>query len=554
MKKIMMLFAMTFLSVNGWGNSYKVLKFELLYANAGTQNFKGQIDLANSLGINESIVSQNTSYDYTTAHFQFEWKIPEYRSYLVGFKPGEEVNQENVGAKLLFQYCSSWFDPYEKSNVIDYKVNLLELDLATKTLKYDFDLANNYQCYSIGCKYSPKVFAVVVLNVSYPVPEETVLYSDSLLRGPNTYLFTGDGPESQSNAKVNMHYARGDNTMINVSVPWGPNTTGTHVKLMLFANGNASAYNGMDLTGYSQITFRARSISGAKLHTHIGTAEDSEQKYLGLIPLNMQWKDFAFDISDLKNPSDINSLIWFVLDKNTNPFYSINGPAQEFEIDDIKLIRKQLPIERKWALRDPEVNGAWNWSSTWTTGTTRLNNLNQWGDAEFLTYGTGGEFGWTNHTLAMQWNHSGDGAGGVIVTTSRSNEGINPNSQEDRDAGKDVSNTTELRFNAWRSDPDPNGHNIVQLYIKLHDSHGNESYSTYLNNHTKESTPGFGMHPNRGSFIPVKSNEYAIPLFYFDNGIIDFKNIVSVEFFVDRGIYNMNDLIEVKNLRFHKRN
>ncbi len=182
-----------------------------------------------------------------------------------------------------------------------------------------------------------------------------------------------------------------------------------------------------------------------------------------------------------------------------------------------------------------------------------FDNLNEWGDVEFITYGTGGEFGWTK---TIQLPCSGiipeTEQEDAVVTTSSSEEGINPNSSEDRDAGKDVSRTTELRFNAWKSDPDSTTSDIIQLNIKLHDSHGNESRIAYVNNCRKECTSGTGMHPDRQSFISVKPCEYVIPLSDFDNGIIDFSNIVSVEFFLDDDIYNMSGLIEVQNLRFHK--
>ncbi len=135
------------------------------------QNFHGQIDLTKSLNIYESIVSEKTSSAYTMANFNIEGRyLPDWH-YVASFKPGEEFNEENVGVKLFFQIDSWNYVPQEEeSDIIDYQVNSLELDLSTKTLKYDFNLSNWLQC-NQHC-YTPKVVAVLVLNVSYPVPEE----------------------------------------------------------------------------------------------------------------------------------------------------------------------------------------------------------------------------------------------------------------------------------------------------------------------------------------------------------------------------------------------
>ena len=118
----------------------------------------------------------------------------------------------------------------------------------------------------------------------------------------------------------------------------------------------------------------------------------------------------------------------------------------------------------KWAFDDANASGTWNWSSTWNGGGTTL----VVGPYNDLACSTTEKYAGTSSVM-FNFNHVGGGgyAGGSI-TTKPGGTGVEPTSQAERDAGKDVSTFNKLEFYI-------KGDTTSKARIKIRDTSGNET-------------------------------------------------------------------------------
>src|SRR5687767_9539312 len=94
---------------------------------------------------------------------------------------------------------------------------------------------------------------------------------------------------------------------------------GSHWKLMLFANGNAAVFNGVDLREYDRLVFQAKASRNVTLLGGFGTGDDSGHVGLPAMALTTNYQQFEIDLSAI-NRRDINTLLWVYLHKFANPF------------------------------------------------------------------------------------------------------------------------------------------------------------------------------------------------------------------------------------------
>jgi hypothetical protein len=189
----------------------------------------------------------------------------------------------------------------------------------------------------------------IAARTSAVTPDVLTVYSatgSGLQYGANNYLIAGNGLEQYLIVDFHSQYFGAEKINIRYPnpgplIPVAPNL---HWKLMLFANGNTPAYNGIDLSGYTKLVVQAKSNAKAKLNVNFGTADDSGMKNLGIISFNDSqyetvntFKTYEFDISDV-NKSDINTLVYFVFESNNNMAPGRGGYAWfEFDIANITL-------------------------------------------------------------------------------------------------------------------------------------------------------------------------------------------------------------------------
>jgi hypothetical protein len=102
---------------------------------------------------------------------------------------------------------------------------------------------------------------------------------------------------------------------------------------MLFANGSAAAYDGIDLRGYDRLVFYAKASRDVVLQGAFGTGDDSDVLGLGNMHLTNWYQRFELDIAGL-DLSDINTFLWVYLHKSQNPFDFTNVSVY---LDDIRL-------------------------------------------------------------------------------------------------------------------------------------------------------------------------------------------------------------------------
>ncbi len=191
--------------------------------------------------------------------------------------------------------------------------------------------------YSYGTTYVPTLRGfqsyVVYSNLENLSADELLVYSDSLSFGADRYLLTGDGQEVSTSVDFTSSEAAVGSAAIELHTESDAGT-GSHYKLMLFANGDAAGFSGIDLSGYSKLSFRAKASRNVVLQGAFGTQDDSASKGLGALTVTTEYQTFTLDVSDL-DLTDVNTLLWLYVHKAHNAF---DWSGLSVYLDDIKLI------------------------------------------------------------------------------------------------------------------------------------------------------------------------------------------------------------------------
>lgn len=190
--------------------------------------------------------------------------------------------------------------------------------------------------YSYGATYVPTFRGfqsfVIYANLTSSTKLGTI-YDDSLNYGANNFLLTGDGPETFTTVSFDAPSALEGQNAIKISTSQDADS-GTHWKLMLFANGSAAGYPGVDLRGYDSIAFYAKANRPVVLNGAFGTGDDSAQR--GFVPLELstEYQRYELDLSGL-DLSDVNTFVWLYMHKNQNAF---DYAGVSVYLDDVKLL------------------------------------------------------------------------------------------------------------------------------------------------------------------------------------------------------------------------
>jgi hypothetical protein len=159
------------------------------------------------------------------------------------------------------------------------------------------------------------------------------VYDDELRFGRGNYLLTGDGPEQGATLELAASdAAEGERA---IAVHTGADAGGSHWKLMLFANGHAAGFAGIDLRGYDRLVFHARASRDVVLVGGFGTADDSGSQAIPAVEVSTEYRRFEIDLSQVDR-TDINTPFWIFAHRAYNP----GGIADlSVHLDGIELVR-----------------------------------------------------------------------------------------------------------------------------------------------------------------------------------------------------------------------
>lgn len=202
---------------------------------------------------------------------------------------------------------------------------------------YDSNSSSVDLSYSYNTTYVPTYRGfqsfVIYSNLEKVSSGDLVIYDDALAFGDNRYLLTGDGQQEHTEVFFDSAEAASGESAIEVHT-FQDAGVGSHYKLMLFANGSAAAFDGVDLTGYDKLSFKAKASQNVLLQGAFGTGDDTGNKGLGGLSVTTEYQTFTLNISEL-NLSDINTFLWLYLHKAQNP---VDFTGLSVYLDDIRLI------------------------------------------------------------------------------------------------------------------------------------------------------------------------------------------------------------------------
>jgi hypothetical protein len=142
------------------------------------------------------------------------------------------------------------------------------------------------------------------------------VYDDELTFGRGNYLLTGDGPEQAVSLNLASTGAAAGSRAIEIRSNGNPG--GSHWTLLLFANGAAAGYDGVDLSAYRTLVFHARASRDVVLQGGFGTADDSGAVGFPPLAVGTAYRRFEIDLSAVDR-SDVNTPFWVFLHRAVNP-------------------------------------------------------------------------------------------------------------------------------------------------------------------------------------------------------------------------------------------
>jgi hypothetical protein len=233
----------------------------------------------------------------------------------------------------------SWFDFTAFSSSYDAQTPELELAVTHKTTFVP--TVRGFQSYIVYYNYKqvPEPSELVVYDSDRFVWPRTI---SGLTFGANNFLLTGDGQQSKTTFRTDSPNAAAGPTAMEIKTSQDSGT-GTHWKLMLFANGNAASFNGIDLRDYDKLVFEAKASRNLTLLGAVGTGDDSGHRSLPPMALTTSYQHFELDLSGIDR-SDINTLLWVYLHKSVNPF-DFSGVS--VFLDNVKLTKNKRFVTKE---------------------------------------------------------------------------------------------------------------------------------------------------------------------------------------------------------------
>jgi len=245
----------------------------------------------------------------------------------------------------------SWFDFTAFSE--SYNADRPQLDFSLTFQTTFVPTLRGFQSYIVYYNYkqASAPSELVVYDSDHFVWPRTV---SGLKFGASNFLLTGDGQQKNTTLRTDSPDAvAGSALEIRTSQDAG---TGTHWKLMLFANGNAASFNGIDVRDYDSLVFYAKASRNVTLQGGFGTGDDSGNRALPAMALTTSYQRFEIDVSGVDR-HDINTFLWVYLHKSVNAF-DFSGVS--VFLDDVKLTKKSQFVtkERTYTLGAHTEQGA----------------------------------------------------------------------------------------------------------------------------------------------------------------------------------------------------
>jgi hypothetical protein len=269
---------------------------------------------------------------------------PNFYAFLTGSTAGHDRTAEFSGKGYvvvasagnpggIFTTQPSWFSFGDVEASYDPSVSETEL-----AITYDASWApfnRGYQSYIVYRNYEQ-----VEEPRTLPVYDSDRFHWPRWLSGHHfgreASLLTGDGPEAHVAVNTFSSEAAFGPSAIEIHSK-ADGGSGTHWKYMLFANGNAAAFDGIDLSGYDTLEFYARASQPVTLLGGFGTGDDSAHRGLPAMALTTEYQRFELPLAGL-DLGDINTLLWVYLHRGAN------GPGFDFTdvsvfLDNIRFVK-----------------------------------------------------------------------------------------------------------------------------------------------------------------------------------------------------------------------
>lgn len=224
-----------------------------------------------------------------------------------------------------------WLDVRDFSADYDAEEGVLNLSVSYEASYVP--TTRGYQSYLVYTNYveDAKTSALHVYDSDHLIWPTFV---SGLRFGSENYLLTGDGLEAQTSFITYSPEAALGPTAMEVRVDQD-NGQGSHWKLMLFANGNAAGYPGIDLTGYQRLEFYAKANRDVILRGAFGTGDDTAVVPMPALTLSTSYQKFAIDLTG-QDLSRINTFLWVYLHRADNP-----GDLSDVSVflDNVRLVK-----------------------------------------------------------------------------------------------------------------------------------------------------------------------------------------------------------------------
>ncbi|RYZ72339.1 MAG: hypothetical protein EOP09_03335 [Proteobacteria bacterium] len=298
---------------------------------------------------------------------------------------------------------------------------------------------------------------------------------------------------------------------------------------------------GRDLRGYDALEFYIKGTPGANQSAFNIWLRSPDGHGSVQVPINRyvhvtdNWQKVSIPMSEFSGVpaygfqlSNVHVVGFYVNQNNNNtPF--------EFNVDNLSFVNRSsdsaMPAIRPWWSKDPNYNGAYNYSTTYMQGGSTVNVANQWNDVVTgsIMTGPGGQY--LVEVVDLEFYHSGRGYAEANLTTSPANTGYEATNEWERDAGKPIaSNQASLKF--------ATANLVAGVKVKLVDSAGRSSRALNINNYLLNTGP--------------YAQNYSIPTSAFAEGAFDFNSVKSVTYLVDGSVPQGNYGLKIFTLFFQK--
>ena len=141
------------------------------------------------------------------------------------------------------------------------------------------------------------------------IPADLEVYKDGEMLGDNYFeATTNKGSVTATNV---INSSNPDLSYISWYLTQWNQSFGHYADMRIYTNGTSRYDQGLDLSDYSSLELTFRCTYTMTIELFLGTQDDSSQNFLGDIHCGTTPMSYTFDISNMNNLHDIQSLLWF---------------------------------------------------------------------------------------------------------------------------------------------------------------------------------------------------------------------------------------------------